>query len=292
MPSDLQDVLADAARPPRSGLDFDAIRARARRRRVQRVLTAVVIVPLVAVAGKGVISLLPERASHVGQAPDVAAGSQAEKRDANKKAVAAAATFAIRSVAAVGLHEPFGDYYDYVGIIPTQTGWRATFHPADCSETLTQKAWKGCRRIPGRAVLYIERRNKVLTIVRTSGHFSDAKSDRLRGRSAPARYEGPRVIHDVEILDWDPQGPGSNGIFASYYYTGTIPSDAEADCRVVGFDASGNMTYKSDPSNYASDAVEAARDGMFSSGIPKDANAARVEVRCSEWKTVKHPASS
>lgn len=231
---------------------------------------------------------------------EVVPSEEAERRDAPSNSGTpgqfgvteeAAATFAIRAIAGVGLLDPTGEFYDYKSIEKRDTGWVVTFDAEDCSGSLETGACSDGPDTHGQ--VHVALQGEVLSITQTTGPFAEAvEHDLLEYHSAAPTPQEPHFEYPyVEIVDL---GDGETGILGSYVWTGPIPygqsEDVAGGCEGYVSTKQGELVFKGVASSTSElkldvpDTEELRSGGISGVPLPPDLDISveglKADIRC------------
>jgi hypothetical protein len=265
---------AESWEPPPA--DAGAVKGRGKALKLRRAVFSALAGLLIAAAASGGLFIFSqdrsESVSPVGpvEKPDLGQGFA---RPAER-----AATVALDALSANGLHEVDGTYFNYGATTRDDEGWVLHF----CSEGQSV-----CQSDNSDSSLRLKEEGDDLVVVAAEGNLLPHAED-LVGYREPSAPTTPSMIYG-EFRE-QPSESGRNFILveASIYWTGTIPAGLEADCAIQALDEQGAVVYEGPRSPNPSPVAEGARDGAFSTGIPKGKDTGNYQMVCSDYQPV-HP---
>lgn len=184
------------------------------------------------------------------------------------------ATVAIAALTEAGLHDPSGSYYDYGGVRREEDGWVADF----CAPSGVKEE---CVSESADSFLKIVPEGDDLLVVGAFGAFTDDQSNGLLGHREPAEPPPARWIYGpFAVVDSD-ESEG-RALSAPRYWTGAIPTNVGALCRIQVLDGQGQVAYRSRETLALPPESERSRDGNLLAEIPDDVQASDGRVVCGE----------
>ncbi|HYN37274.1 MAG TPA: hypothetical protein VEV82_09910 [Actinomycetota bacterium] len=191
-----------------------------------------------------------------------------------------AATFAIKSVAEAGLHDPTDIYFDYLDLDKTSAPvdatdkWVATFSGPECTNSNTK-----CIVIDGiPPALKLESNGIDFTVTGTEGALSKW-SERLTGITAPSDPGPPQFVWEIYQADDETDAKRTHLVGVSYW-TGPIPGRYFSECEGRNVDAAPGDEKSVLPLRGISPQSEDERDGLLRISTETPLNQGAIEVTC------------
>jgi hypothetical protein len=223
-----------------------------------------------------------------------------------EEARAAAATFAIRSLAHAGLMNPRDDFYSYRSTEADGSSWRVTFASNVCFRDPDEES---CADVePGEESFGNPRHDTHVdvgvddgrwTVEAIEGPMRDHAREKVLSHEEIARPIAPHPEFAPAVLS-EPEDPAAEGggleVTVASYWAGPIPERRIVfACQFVAFDGSGELIYEGHGRAYEAATSELERRGFTTStALPPDVDAARVAVRCERftgpgWELLEQP---